>query len=129
MSRDVLDIFAESAHERHGYDVVALDMSQEPLPMEVFLIVSAENRIQCRAISDHLERTGRKHALRTHHREGYDEGSWILLDFIDLVIHIFIEDTRNYYNLEMLWSDVPKLKFEDRKSGGDKEYVESDRDS
>ena len=126
MSLDVLDIFVESAHERFGYNVVALDMSREPLTMEAFLIVSAENRIQCRAISHHLERIGRKHARHIHHKEGYDEGSWILLDFVDLVIHIFIEDTREYYNLEMLWSDVPKLEYDDRKIDGDREYVESD---
>ncbi len=129
MSLDVLDIFVKSAHERHGYGVVALDMSREPLPMEVFLIISAENRIQCRAISDYLERTGREHARHVHHKEGYEEGSWILLDFVDLVIHVFIDDTREYYNLEMLWSDVPRLEFKEEELDGAGEDVESERNS
>lgn len=113
MSNSILDTIAEAMHERHGYRVVALDMSEIPLTMEAFLLVTAENRIQARAISDHVERKARSVGFRKHHIEGYDEGSWILIDFVDLVVHIFLPETRDYYNLEMLWSDVPKIHFND----------------
>ena len=113
MSDSILDTLAEAMKERHGFQIVALDMSETPLTMEAFLIVSAENRIQARAISDHVERTARANAFRKHHIEGYDEGSWILIDFVDLVVHIFLPQTREYYNLEMLWSDVPRIQFDD----------------
>lgn len=113
MSDSILDTLAEAMLERHGFKVVALDMSETPLTMEAFLIVSAENRIQARAISDHVERTAKANAFRKHHIEGYDEGSWILIDFVDLVVHIFLPQTREYYNLEMLWSDVPRIQFDD----------------
>lgn len=113
MSDSILDTLAEAMMERHGFKVVALDMSETPLTMEAFLIVSAENRIQARAISDHVERTARANAFRKHHIEGYDEGSWILIDFVDLVVHIFLPQTREYYNLETLWSDVPRIQFDD----------------
>jgi len=113
LSTDVLDSLVEAVFQRHGTRVVALDMSQVPLTMEAFLIVTAENRIQARAIADHVEETARGLGFVRHHSEGYDEGSWILLDFLDLVVHIFLPDRREYYNLEMLWSDVPRIEYDD----------------
>lgn len=111
--RGFLESMVEAIHQRHGFDVVAMDMTEFPLTMDVFLLASAENRIQSRAIADHVERTARNEGSRLHHREGYDEGSWILLDFVDLVVHIFLPETRSYYGLEMLWSDAPAMRFED----------------
>lgn len=113
MSREVLDTFAEAIHRRHGSSVVAIDMSSIPLTMEAFLIATAENRIQARAIADHVQETARDQGFFRHHIEGYDEGSWILLDFVDLVVHIFLPESREYYNLQMLWSDLPVIEFED----------------
>jgi ribosome-associated protein len=113
LSVDILNELAEAIHERHGSNVVALDMSRVPLTMEAFLIASAENPIQARAIADHVTESAKSNGFSKHHVEGYDEGSWILLDFIDLVVHIFLPEVREYYNLEMLWSDVPALEFDD----------------
>jgi len=123
-STDVLDQIVEAVHQRHGYDVLAMDMSEFPLTMDIFLLASADNRIQSRAIADHVERTARSIGWRLHHKEGYDEGSWILLDFVDFVVHIFLPDVRRYYNIEALWSDAPVIKFED-KSGleADEEFT------
>jgi ribosome-associated protein len=112
-NRDVLEQIVDAVHQRHGYNVLALDMSEFPLTMDIFLLVSADNRIQSRAIADHVERTARNLGWRLHHKEGYNEGSWILLDFIDLVVHILLPDVREYYNIESLWSDAPVKKFED----------------
>ena len=111
--KDVLEQIVEAVHQRHGYDVVALDMTEFPLTMDIFLIVSADNRIQTRAIADHVERTARSFGWHLHHKEGYEEGSWILLDFVDLVVHVFIPKVRNHFNIEELWSDAPSKEFED----------------
>lgn len=113
---DVLERIADAIHQRHGYDVFALDMSEFPLTMDIFLLTSADNRVQCRAIADHVERTARDMGRRLHHKEGYDEGSWILLDFVDLVVHVFLPDVRKYYNIEALWSDAPVKKFEEQQA-------------
>jgi len=113
LSESILDTLVEAVHQRHGFDVIALDMSSVPLTMEAFLICTAANRIQARAISDHIEKTARSMGYRKHHLEGYDEGSWILLDFVDLVVHIFLPETREYYNLEGLWSDLPRNVYDD----------------
>ena len=113
-SPDVLEQIVDAVHQRHGYDVLAIDMSEFPLTMDIFLLASASNRIQSRAIADHVERTARNLGWKLHHKEGYDEGSWILLDFVDLVVHVFLPDVRKYYNIESLWSDAPKMEFEDK---------------
>ena len=113
MSRDILDIFVEAIRQRHGYRVVALDMSDVPLTMEAFLVATAENRIQARAVADNVMEIAGRNGFRKHHIEGYDEGSWILIDYIDLVVHIFLPRTREFYNLEMLWSDVPIIEYND----------------
>lgn len=121
MSTDILDTLAEAIHERHGSRVVALDMSRVPLTMEAFLITTAENRIQARAIADHVEETAVRLGFSKHHSEGYEEGSWILLDLLDLVVHIFLPETREYYDLEMLWSDVPSIEYDEDEGSGDVE--------
>lgn len=123
MTSDILDAFAEAIHERHGTGVVALDMSAQPLTMEAFLITTAENRIQARAIADIVQETARNTGFTRHHIEGYDEGSWILIDYVDLVVHIFLPDTRDYYDLEMLWSDVPSIRFDDDREQRDENTV------
>ncbi len=123
-SPDVLEQIVDAVHQRHGYNVLAMDMSEFPLTMDIFLMVSADNRVQNRAMADHVERTARNLGWRLHHKEGYDEGGWILLDFVDLVVHIFLPDVREYYNIESLWSDAPVKNFED-KSGleADEEFT------
>ncbi|MCD4700719.1 MAG: ribosome silencing factor [Candidatus Aegiribacteria sp.] len=113
MSENILDTFVEAIHQRHGHGVVALDMSDVPLTMEAFLLTTAENRIQARAIADQVEETARSNGFRKHHIEGYDEGSWILMDYVDLVVHIFLPGTREYYDLEMLWNDVPSIEYDE----------------
>ena len=113
MSREILDIFADAIAQRHGSNVIALDMSRVPLTMEAFLIATAENTIQARAIADRVEEVARETGFRKHHIEGYEDGSWILIDYVDLVIHIFLEPVRSYYGLEMLWGDVPAIRYEE----------------
>jgi ribosome-associated protein len=56
--------------------------------------------------------------MRVDHVEGYDEGSWILLDFSDIVVHIFLGERREYYNLELLWNDAPSMEFTDEQAAG-----------
>lgn len=109
----------EAIHARHGFTVRALDMTRFPLTVDLFLIASSDNKIQSRAIADHVEETAEKMGWDLHHSEGYEEGSWILLDFVDFVVHVFLVDKREYYNLEMLWSDAPVRKFDDPEESDD----------
>lgn len=114
---DVLQKLVDAAHERHGEDIVALDMTSFPLTVDVFLIVTSSNRVQSRAIADRIAEAARELDFPLHHKEGYREGSWILMDYIDFVVHIFLPEKRRYYGLEMLWSDAPEKRFPDPGAG------------
>ena len=109
----VLESLVEAIHDRHGFDVTALDMTDYPLLVDLFLIASSDNRIQSRAIADSVRERARGSGLTIDHAEGYDEGSWILLDISGIVVHIFLPDRREYYNLELLWNDAPRKDFVD----------------
>ncbi|MBN1434043.1 ribosome silencing factor [Candidatus Fermentibacterales bacterium] len=119
LSDSELSPLVEAIHERHGTAVKALDMSSFPLLVDAFVIASSDNRIQSRAIADRVIDRAEQAGMRLDHREGYEEGSWILLDFSGVVVHIFLSDRREYYNLEMLWNDAPGREYPDAGSAGE----------
>ncbi len=119
---DILQTVVDAIHQRHGRGVRAMDMSEFPLTMDVFVLATADTRIQARSIADHVEREVRKLGRRIHHVEGYDQGSWILLDFVDFVVHVFLPETRAYYSLETLWSDAPCQEYPDAAVGAEDEF-------
>ncbi len=79
---------------------------------DYFLIMSGSNKPQLKAISDNIEEKLAEQGLRPLRIEGYREAEWILLDYGSLVVHIFVDEQRDYYNLERLWGDAPAYKFE-----------------
>lgn len=103
-------IAAEAAAEKKGTDIVAIDVSALLVVTDYFVIATANNALQARAIADEVEEQVRVRAgLKPVGREGVDEGKWILLDFGDFVFHVFQPDEREFYRLEKLWSDAPRL--------------------
>jgi ribosome-associated protein len=103
----LLQIAAAAADDKGGEDLVALDIS-EPLPLvDIFLIVTGRNERNVIAISNEIEDKMIESGVKTIRREGRAEGRWILLDFGDLVVHVFHEEERMYYGLERLWKDCP----------------------
>lgn len=78
---------------------------------DYFVICSGSSARQTKAISDAIKDTLRKEGISPVHAEGEQEASWILIDYGDIVAHIFLKDTRAFYNLEWLWSDATKLKL------------------
>lgn len=107
----LLRIAAAAAEEKGGEDLVALDVS-EPLPLvDVFLIVTGRNERNVIAISNEIEDKMIEAGVKTIRREGRAEGRWILLDFGDLVVHVFHEEERLYYGLERLWKDCPVVSL------------------
>jgi ribosome-associated protein len=71
------------------------------------VIVSADNKILVKAIADYIEDGLAKDNIFPVHKEGYSDGNWVLMDFGDVVAHIFLEQERDFYNLEQLWADAP----------------------
>lgn len=79
---------------------------------DYFVVCSATNERQAQAIADHVEERLRESGARALHVEGYPHGQWILLDYGDLILHVFLEERRHYYALERLWADSPDVTAE-----------------
>lgn len=105
---------AEAASSKKADRIVILDVSELLVITDHFLICSGNNERQVRTIADEVEH--RLLAVRTvkpFRREGQREGRWILLDYVDFVVHVFGTEERDYYDLERLWADAPRIPFED----------------
>ncbi len=111
-SRTMLDIAAAAADAKGGEDLIALDVSG-PLPLvDIFLLVTGRNERNVAAISDEIEEKLLAAGHKRLRREGRQESRWVLLDFGDLVVHVFHEQERVYYGLERLWKDCPTVPIE-----------------
>lgn len=83
---------------------------------DYFVIASGTSTTQTRAIADHIEQVMIAKGERVRHMEGFREASWVLIDCTDVVAHIFLKDTRRFYDLESLWSKAPKERFTEPKA-------------
>jgi ribosome-associated protein len=109
---ELLRVAALAADDKQAEDLVALDVS-EPLPLtDVFLLASGRNERNVLAIAEEIEDKLLEIGVKALRREGRTEGRWVLLDFGDLVVHVFHEEDRMYYGLERLWRDCPVIPLE-----------------
>jgi ribosome-associated protein len=93
----------EAAEEKKALDIAVVDVKEAAGFTDHFLICSGSNPRQVQAISDEVERRLKLSGLRPHNVEGYNHAEWILLDYVDFVVHIFSERARSFYDLERLW--------------------------
>ena len=110
---------AEAASSKKADRIVILDVSELLVITDHFLICSGNNERQVRTIADEVEKQlleARK--VKPFRREGQREGRWILLDYVDFVVHVFGPEERDYYDLERLWADAPRIPFEDGSAPG-----------
>ena len=106
---ELAGIAAEAAAEKLASDIIAYDVSEQLVITDVFLLCSASNDRQVRAVVDEIEERLRQAGARPVRREGEREGRWVLLDYLDVVIHVQNADERVYYALERLWKDCPQI--------------------
>ena len=104
---------AKLAAERHCTDIVVLDLTGISPATDYFMIATGTSDRQMRSVSDEICDAARKQGQQRFGRAGYDQGRWILLDFVDVVIHIFDTEYRDYYDLELLWGDAERLTIDD----------------
>jgi ribosome-associated protein len=102
---------AQLADGRRCSDIVVLDLKGKSPATDYFVIVTGTSDRQRRTVADEICEAARERSIRRFGSAGYEQGRWILLDFIDVVIHIFDEEFREYYDLELLWGDAEKLKI------------------
>ncbi len=99
--------------DKKAQDVAILDLSGLTIFADFFVICSGTSTRQVKAIAEEIEESLSRRRVEPDHIEGAAEGKWILLDYGDTVVHVFLEETRTYYNLERLWGDAPRLKPSD----------------
>jgi ribosome-associated protein len=100
----------ELCREKRGEDVVALDVRELVDYMDFLVVASGLSDRQNRAIADHVVRTLKPTKVRPLSTAGEDGGTWICVDFVDVVLHVFDPPTRAHYDLELLWNDAERLE-------------------
>jgi ribosome-associated protein len=106
---ELIEIAAAAAADKLASEIVAYDVSDQLVITDAFLLCSAANDRQVRAIVDEVEARLRLAGARPVRREGEREGRWVLLDYIDIVVHVQHSDERTFYALERLWKDCPVI--------------------
>ena len=112
-SRDLAYRITELIFAKKGYDVKILDLKNIISFADYFIICTADSDTQVKAIADEIDKTLKDDGIRYWHKEGYSALSWVLLDYVDVVVHVFKKEARLYYNLEKLWGDAPVTEVED----------------
>lgn len=102
-------LLAQAAANLKAEELVLLDVSQLTVLADYFLICNGTSDRHVRSIADRISEAARESGSTKFHSEGLDEGRWILLDYGDVVVHVFDPPTREYYRLEELWGDAPRV--------------------
>jgi len=110
---DMSQAIAKAASDKKARDIVILSMKELTAATDYFIVCSANTGLQARAIADNIEDEMRAQGLEFLHKEGYRSGEWVLLDYGDCVVHVFTEESRQFYNLESLWSAATLKPYED----------------
>ena len=104
--QQVLDIAYQAAEDKKATDITVLDIRHISIICDYFLICTGRSSTQVQAVAEHIQDQLKESDVRPLRREGFREGTWVLLDYGDVVIHVFQEMERSFYNLERLWGDA-----------------------
>ncbi|HEY8201458.1 MAG TPA: ribosome silencing factor [Actinomycetota bacterium] len=118
-ARDRALTAAQAASSKKAMDIVILDVGKIIGITDYFVICSGNTERQVKTIVDEIERRLREEGVRPYRREGEREQRWVLVDYLDVVVHVFHREDREYYDLERLWSDAPQVLFEEEPLAGE----------
>ena len=113
MSNKIIDRIVEHIFNKKGYDVKILDLRNLTTIADYFVICTGDSDTQVKAIADEVDKRMRDEGVRSWHTEGYRSLNWVLIDFVDIIVHVFKKESREHYNLEKLWGDAPTVLAED----------------
>lgn len=105
MINKMTEIIVHALEDKKGEDIQIIDISEISPIADKFIISNGSNRNQVQAMADAVEESMHKEGYSLKQVEGYDTGNWILMDFIDIVVHIFDKESRSFYDLERIWKD------------------------
>lgn len=104
-----LPIIVSACEETKAYDIKVLDIKELTPIADYFVIVSGSSTVQVKAIADEVEEVMEKEGCLISRKEGYTAGRWILLDYGDIIVHVFHKEDREFYNIERLWADSKEI--------------------
>ncbi len=104
---------AELALTKKAEDIKILDLRKLTTIADYFVICTADSDVQVKAIADAIMEGSKKEGERPWHKEGLTHKTWVLLDYVEVVVHIFLRETRNFYSLEKLWGDAKVTEIKD----------------
>ncbi len=116
--RDVIDtkkkisIICNAADERKAEDIVVMEMKDKSSMGDYFIIMSAPSTVRAKAIVDNIETAMEAEGMRTLHKEGLADGVWVLMDYGEILVHVFYHEMRDFYALEKLWGDAPRKGYQ-----------------
>lgn len=111
-AREMARIVYKALEEKKGEDIKVIDISGVSVVADYFIIANGNNESQVRALVDNVEEELHKAGYDLKQREGYSTGSWVLLDFNDIIVHVFDKENRLFYNLERIWRDGKEITAE-----------------
>jgi ribosome-associated protein len=112
-SRELAKFCAQAAIDKKAEDPIILDVRKLCSFADFFVIISGRSTRHVQGLAESIEAELRNKRLSTYNAEGLNEGSWVLLDYNDVVVHIFYSETRKFYDIEGLWHDAPRISLDD----------------
>lgn len=112
-SKELAKIAVKALDDKKGEDITIIDISEVSVVADYFIIAGGSNRSQIQAMADNVDECLSKNGGTLKQIEGYDAGNWVLLDFQDIIVHIFDKDNRLFYDLERIWRDGKLIKPEE----------------
>jgi len=110
-AKDFAVLAAQTAAERNCTDITVLDLKGISPATDYFVIATGTSPRQMKTVADEIAEVAGKHKNQRIGRAGYEQGKWILLDYADVIVHLFDDEYRDYYELELLWGDAPRVDW------------------
>ena len=108
-SKMMLKLIYQALDDKKGEDIVMIDISQVSVLADYFVICSAGNDSQIQALVDNVDEKMHENGYQIRQQEGRNSGTWVLLDYGDVIVHIFERENRSFYNLERIWNDGRRI--------------------
>ena len=112
-SKELAKIAVNALDDKKGEDITVIDISEISVLADYFIIAGGSNRSQIQAMADNVDECVSKNGGTLKQIEGYDAGNWVLLDFQDIIVHIFDKENRLFYDLERIWRDGKIIEVKD----------------
>lgn len=109
----LIDQIIEHIQSKKGKNISVLNLKKLTAISDYFVICSADSEPQVKAIADEIVKKLSDEGIKCYHKEGYDTLNWVLLDYLDVVVHVFRNEARRFYNLERLWADAEITEYPD----------------